>query len=248
MKNKETIESSNLKPTSTDDTPVSVVAAPAGTPSGRMLRRAEAAEILGKSVSTLRRLEKSVLPPVIDENRVHLHSEQRILEYKIQCSSARGGSHSFDGVLASAAFEQFDAGAGPVEVVKQFKVEPRIARDIHREWADMSGGFVVSGAAAAKLQRLAWMSDDIELRSGDDLVALFNQLERTDCSCCERRTPRLCYPCYAARTPRAQKLVSTALAASEARREERHRKNLEKDVAQRARQRGIISRDEPEVE
>lgn len=137
------------------------------------LPNGEAAEILGTSVSTLRRLEQSVLPPFVDENGVHLKSEQRILEYKIQRTSARGGSHSIDGVLASAAFEQFDDGAGPIEVVKQFKVEPRLARDLHREWADMSGGFVVSGASAAKLRRLAWMSDDNEIRSGDDLVALF---------------------------------------------------------------------------
>jgi hypothetical protein len=245
VKIKEPKESRDSVPTCFDDDPVSVVTAPGGTSSGRMLRRGEAAEILGKSVSTLRRLEQSVLPPVVDENGVHLQSERRILEYKIQCTSARGGSHSIDGVLASAAFEQFDVGAGPVEVVKQFKVEPRVARDLHREWADMSGGFVVSGAAAAKLQRLAWMSDDIDLRSGDDLVALFEQLEKTDCSCCERRTARLCCQCYAARTPRAQKLVAVALAATEARREERHRKDLEKDIAERARQRGAASRDDP---
>lgn len=232
-------------PPSVEADPVSVVTAPGGTSSGRMLRRGEAAEILGKSVSTLRRWEQSVLPPVVDENGVHLHSEQRILEYKIQLTSAQGGSHSIDGVLASAAFEQFDAGAGPVEVVKQFKVEPRVARDLHREWADMSGGFVVSGTAAAKLQRLAWMSDDIDLRSGDDLVALFKQLEKTDCSCCGRRTARLCYQCYAVRTPRAQKLVAAALAASEARREKRDRKDLEMDVAERARQRGAGSHDDP---
>ncbi len=59
-----------------------------------MLKRAEAAEILGKSVSTLRRLERSELPPVVDENGVHLQSEQRILEFKIQQTSARGGSDS----------------------------------------------------------------------------------------------------------------------------------------------------------
>jgi len=68
-------------------------------------------------------------------------------------------------------------------------------------------------------------------------LTLFEQVEKTDCCCCERRTARLCYPCFAARTPRAQKLVAVALAATEARREERHRKDLEKEIAERARQR-----------
>jgi hypothetical protein len=239
-------ESRQTTPASVDAERVPGMTASGGMPSGRMLKRGEVAAILGTSVSTLRRLEQSVLPPDVDENGVHLQSEQRILAYKIERTSARDGSTaSFDGVLASAAFEQFDAGASQVEIVKRFKVEPRVARDLYREWADMSGAFVVSGAAAAKLQRLAWMSDDIELQSGDDLVALFEQLEKTDCSCCDRRTARLCYQCYAARTPRAQKLVAAAIAASQARREDRHRKDLEKDVAQRARQRGILSRDDP---
>jgi hypothetical protein len=246
VKNKNPTELRHSTLTSIDDEPVSAMAASAGMPSGRMLKRREAVAILGTSVSTLRRLERSgVLPPVVDGNGVRLHSEQRILEYKIQCTSARDRSHSsFDGVLASAAFEQFDAGASTVEIVKQFKVEPHVARDLYREWADMSGGFVVSGGAAAKLQRLAWMSDDIEVRSGDDLVALFEQMEKTVCSCCERRTPRLCYQCYAGRTPRAQKIVAAALASSEARREERHRKDHEKDVAERARERSAYSRDD----
>jgi hypothetical protein len=251
VKSKKPTESKHSTLTSIDDEPVSAMAASAGMPTGRMLKRPEAAAILGTSVSTLRRLERSgVLPPVVGGKevlkRVNLHSEQRILEYKIQCTSARDRSHSsFDGVLASAAFERFDAGASTVEIVKQFKVEPRVARDLYREWADMSGGFVVSGGAATKLQRLAWISDDIQVRSGDDLVALFEQLEKAECSCCERRTPRLCYQCYAARTPRAQKLVAAALAASHARLEERHRNDHEKDVAERARQRSADARDDP---
>jgi hypothetical protein len=57
--------------------PVSAVTAPGGTSRGRMLRRGEVPEILGTSVSTLRRLEQNVLPPVV-ENGVHLQSEQRL--------------------------------------------------------------------------------------------------------------------------------------------------------------------------
>lgn len=244
MKTKQAEEPRDLAPTSSGEDGVSVVTGPRGMSSDRMLRRGDAAEVLGTSVSTLRRLEKTVLPPVIDENGVHLQSEQRVLEYKIQRTQVAGRSPGLlDGILASAAFELFDSGSGPVDVVKQFKVEPRVARDLHLEWANLRGSFVVNGAAAAKLERFAWTCDELQIKSGDDVVALIEQIERTECACCERRMPRLCFHCYSSRPARAQKLVATAFAAREARREERHRKELEKRVAERARQPGAGSSD-----
>lgn len=239
MKTKEPKDST---PTSSDEEPVSLVATPGGMSNDRMLRRGEAAEVLDTSVSTLRRLEQTVLPPVIDSNGVHLQSEQRLLEYKIQRTTVTGRSPGFDGIVASAAFEQFDRGAGPADLVKQLKVEPRVARDLHREWADLRGHFVVSGAAAAKLERLALMCDDIQIRTGDDIVALLEQFEKTGCSCCSRRTARLCFSCYGARPRRANQLHAAAIAATQARHQERHRKDLEKHVAERARQHGTGSR------
>lgn len=88
------------------------------------------------------------------------------------------------------------------------------------------------------------MTSTSEAAMTSSLCSSNEQLEKTDCSCCERRAARLCYQCYAARTPRAQKVVAVALAASEARREERHRKDHEKDVVERARERGAGARDD----
>ncbi len=227
-------------PPDSDEPPIPPAAASAGMSTDRLLTRGEAAEILGTSTSSVRRLEQTSLAPVVDERGVHLHSEKRVLELKIQRSHEKGSSDGFDGVLASAAFEMFDDGAGPVDVVRQLKIGPDVARDLYREWADLRGGFAVSGAAAAKLQRLAWTCDDLDLRSGDDLVAFFEQFEKNECSCCERRTPRLCLHCYSARPARAQKLVAAAAAVANSRRQSRELKSLEKEVVERARQRIVL--------
>lgn len=213
-----------------------------------MLTRGEVAAILGISVSSVRRLESNVLPAVVDESGTHLHSEKRVLAYKLQRAAAGVGSGGDAGVLASSAFECFDQGASPVDVVKELKVTPRAARDLLVEWADLRGGFVVSGAAAAKLQRLAWGCDEIDVKSGDDLVALLEQFEKTECASCHRRTPRLCLRCYSTRPPRAQSLLAAAVAASESRREERARADTEKQIVERARQRagcGVRPPDDP---
>ena len=95
-----------------------------------------------------------------------------MLAYKLTRAAAGDGSERDEGVLASAAFERFDRGASPVDIVKELKVTPRVARGLLGEWADLRGGFVVSGAAAAKIQRLAWASDETDIKSGDVVVAL----------------------------------------------------------------------------
>lgn len=164
--------------------------------------------------------------------------------YKLQRAAAGDGSGGDDGALASAAFERFDRGASPVDAVKDLKITPCVARELLAEWPDLGGGFVVSGVAAAKIQQLAWACDESEVKNGDDLVAVLEQIDKTACSSCERRTPRLCLRCYSTRPPRAQKLLAAAMAASGTRREELARTEIRKQVMERARQRLVDPHDD----
>ena len=88
------------------DEAVGAAVAPAsGIANDRMLTRAEVAQILGISMSSVRRLEANVLLAVVDESGTHLHSEKRVLAYKLQRAAAGDGSGGDDGALASAVFD-----------------------------------------------------------------------------------------------------------------------------------------------
>ena len=131
----------------------------------RLVGRTEAAGRVGLSVATLRRLERTVLRPVVDGSGVHRHSVKRLLDYKADCASSGADVDGREGALAAAAFEHFDRSLGPADVVKLLKVAPSVARELHRGWADLGGGFVVSGEAAVKVERLALNDDDAPVRS-----------------------------------------------------------------------------------
>ncbi len=220
------------------------VASASGMSNDRMLTRGKVAEILGMSPSSVLRLDASVLPAIVDQRGTRHYSERRVFAYAVERAAAGDRSGAGEGAIASAAFERFDRGASPVDVVKDLKITPRAAGELLAEWADLGGGFVVSGTAAAKIQQLAWERDEIEVKNGNDIVAVLEQIDRTACSSCERRTPRLCLRCYSTRPPRAQKLLGAAMAASASRREELARKETERQVVERARHRLADLRDD----
>lgn len=203
----------------------------------RLVGRTEAAGLVGLSVATLRRLERTILRPVVDGSGVHRHSVSRLLDYKAERAGASADADGREGALAAAAFEHFDRGLGPADVVKLLKVTPNVAREIHREWADLAGGFVVSGEAAVKIERLALNDDGAPVRSGVDLLHLLEQLDEQQCSGCKRRTPCFCLRCFVHRPPRAQQVAKEAITRSETRQSARYQQELERRMAQRARTR-----------
>lgn len=203
----------------------------------RLVGRTQAASLVGVSVATLRRLELTVLRPVVDGSGVHRHSVRRLLDYKAERASSGADAEGREGALAAAAFEHFDRGLGPADIVKLLKVTPNVAREIHREWADLGGGFVVSGEAAVKIERLALNDDDGPVRSGVELLRLLERLEEPQCSGCKRRTPCFCLRCFVHRPPRAQQVAKEAIARSETRQAARYQLELERHMARRARTR-----------
>ncbi len=203
----------------------------------RLVGRTEAAGVVGVSVATLRRLERTVLRPVVDGSGVHRHSVKRLLDYKAERANAGADVDGREGALAAAAFEHFDRRLGPADVVKLLKVAPSVARELHREWADLGGRFVVSGEAAVKIERLAFNEDDAPVRCGVDLLRLLERLDEPQCFGCKRRTPCFCLRCFVQRPPRAQQVAKEAIARSETRQSARYQQELERHMAERARTR-----------
>jgi hypothetical protein len=178
-----------------------------------------AARLSGKSESRLRRLELTDLPPVV-ENGIHRHSIRKLFEYKVEHLSVTPQEQGFDGTIAAAAFELFDQGLGPADVVRSLRIDPRLARDLHREWADLRGSIVIGGQAMVELQQIWWLNDELdgegELRSGEDLVRVLETHSTQACIGCKRRAARLCAWCFVYRNERTEDAAKEAIRAAEA--------------------------------
>lgn len=74
--------------------------APAGD---RLLTRAQAAALLGTSVSSIRRLEGGVLEPVVDPKGVHHFRESQVRELASREKRETAGPETYDGAMGSIA-------------------------------------------------------------------------------------------------------------------------------------------------
>lgn len=141
---------------------------------GKLLRRAEAAKLLGVSKSTLRRMEGEVLTPVVGPKNVRLFHEEEIRSVVVTrragISSQRG-----DDEVAAAAFTAFDENVHPVDVVKQLELDPDLVESLHARWAHMRGLLVLSRDARSNVQTLLTGWDSGEIRTADDLCAFLRK-------------------------------------------------------------------------
>ncbi|HVW25472.1 MAG TPA: hypothetical protein VHC69_08875 [Polyangiaceae bacterium] len=114
-------------------------------PGDKLLKRSEAAKLLGMSVSTLRRREGDLIRPVVDANGVHRFAESELRAVMVTIrhreTVARLGSDAGD--IAADVFTLLDEGAHPAEIVKQLREAPETIMALHEQWARMRGGFVV---------------------------------------------------------------------------------------------------------
>ena len=168
------------------------------TPDRRLLKREAVAEMVGASVSTVRRLEKTLLPPVIIKG-VRYQREQDVREHLQRTRGAGATADAAEGSTASDAFELFESGLGPADVVRRLRIGPQAVRLLHREWADLRGGFVFGGEAAAKLERIPWLTGCFPVTSGDELVAMLAENAPDECRICKERPPQFCGRCAVAR-------------------------------------------------
>jgi hypothetical protein len=134
-----------------------VVSTTVAAPADRLLGRAQAAQLLGVSKSTLRRMEGEQLMPVVGPKNVRLFHEEQIRSLVVTRRAEVASTHP-SGDLAADAFELFDAGLHPVDVVKKLRVEPSLIESLHQRWSAWRGMLVLSTAGASQLHEL--LSDD----------------------------------------------------------------------------------------
>ncbi|HKP64474.1 MAG TPA: hypothetical protein VJV78_47375 [Polyangiales bacterium] len=170
---------------------------------GKLIRRAEAARLLGVSVSTLRRREGNELQPIVGPDGVHMFDESEVRSVMVtvrrtQTSTTLGSSA---GHIAAEVFSLLDAGEHPVEIVKQLKLPPDQVVALRDQWSEMRGGFIVSAREAAEFGRLARASTPKAAASA--LAQLRHRLEAitemrrgsAKCCVCGDATASICEPC-----------------------------------------------------
>lgn len=149
---------------------VAVVATPMASPTGKMLKRSEAARMLGVSVSTLRRREGELVKSFVGPDGVHMFEESEIrsvsVTHRRRLENNAGVSN---GGVAADVFELLDEGIHPVEIVKRLRLPPDAVTSLREQWARMRGGFVVEEDDKMILGSFAHA---FTAKSGRELVAL----------------------------------------------------------------------------
>lgn len=205
-----------------------------------LVGRAEAARFLGVSESTVRRLEHTELPPVV-ENGVHRHSLRRLREFGLRRARCGGNvpTGRCDGEIAGEAFGLFEERRGPAEVVRLLRVEPSVARELFREWADLHGTLAIGGVALSKIERLADLFDGEPVTGEEALLRVLDgiQNESSNCLCCSRAIPKFCARCCVHRYPGVARRAKDVLAGAQARAEQMRAKQIDTATTARARNR-----------
>jgi hypothetical protein len=119
----------------------------------KLLKRSEAARVLGISVSTLRRREGELIQPVIGANGVHLFEESELKAVMVtvrhrQAISSMGPSA---GDVAAEVFTLLDERMHPADIVKRLRLAPDIVTALHEQWTRMHEAFVVTRDEAEEL-------------------------------------------------------------------------------------------------
>lgn len=172
------------------------------TPATKLLRRAEAARLLGMSVSTLRRREGDVLHPIVGEDGVHLFDEAHVRSVSVTLRGREAlGALERSGDTAAEVFTLLDEGVHPVDIVKRLRHSPDIVTALRGQWARMRGGFVVTADEAAELGRLArsgkLASATAAIAALHGRVTALQQMRQGSATCamCGDRTASICEPC-----------------------------------------------------
>lgn len=102
-----------------------------------LLTRAQAARVLGVSVSTVIRREHVLKPAIV--NGVHMFDE-RVLRREvttIRHRQAIGALGPTSGDVAASVFELLEAGVEPTQIVIRLRVPPDAVQALREQWLEM---------------------------------------------------------------------------------------------------------------
>jgi hypothetical protein len=165
------------------------------TSSGKLLRRSEAARVLGVSTSTLRRMEGTALLPELGADGVHRFREEHVRELVVHRNPAVAAPEAYDAEMAAEVFALLDEGVHPVEIVKRRRLDPRAMEAMHAKWASMRGAFVVTGETARQIEALPWLLGTRPIRDGRQLLSNLGVMDPQVCAKCEEEAAALCAKC-----------------------------------------------------
>src|SRR5258708_28358719 len=175
--------------------PSDVVTGPTPSP-GKLLKRSEAARLLGVSTATVRRMEGTTLSPVLGPDGVHRFLEEHVRELVIhRVRMVPESPDAYDAEEAATAFDLFDQDVHQVDVVKRTRLHPRAVAAMYREWASMRGGYAVTGEIARQLAALPWLLGSRPICRGEDLLKCLRQTAPHACSRCQQPSPQLRAQC-----------------------------------------------------
>lgn len=156
---------------------------------GKLLRRTEAARLLGVSKSTLRRMEGTTLTPVVGPKNVHLFQEEE-LRAIVVTRRAHVGMAANAGDVAADAFALFDAGVHVVEVVKQLRVASDLIEALYERWARLRSLLILSPEVRSEIATVLMGWDDKSLKTAADVVTFLKRwmIDESCRTCSECRT------------------------------------------------------------
>lgn len=171
---------------------------PALPPNGKLLRRTEAARLLGVSKSTLRRMEGTALTPVVGPKNVHLFQEEEVRAIVVT-RRAHVTMPTNAGDVAADAFALFDDGVHVVDVVKQLRVAPDVIESLYERWARLRSMLLLSAETRYEIATVLMGWDDKSIKTAADIVTflkrwMIDESCRT-CSECHTAMASFCRSC-----------------------------------------------------
>ncbi|MCC6877389.1 MAG: hypothetical protein IT378_23995 [Sandaracinaceae bacterium] len=154
--------------------PAELEAEPSVALEAHLVTRTQAAELVGVSRSTIKRLHDQELHPITDDKGQSLYNLEEVERVRIKRTRGWGPpaapaatAAADDGALAAELFALFDEGKDPVDVVKERRVAPRVAGEAYAIWARWRRRVVLHPETLEKLNQLLLMAN---IRSEAELV------------------------------------------------------------------------------
>ncbi len=192
---KNVIDSTAVSVENSEPAPVSVDSTPNG-----LVKRQEVADILGVSVSEVRRRERigTLRPKRRDSRGVWLFDREEVEE---QCKPRGGGpkltrksADPFTPEEAKAIFDALDAGKTLVQCVCECLILPTTVELIAVAYARLSGAMYVRKEAMDVINALP-LEGTFPLKRDVDLVEVLKSAAADTCKKCNTRARVLCKPC-----------------------------------------------------
>jgi hypothetical protein len=123
-------------------------------PSGKLMKRADVARRLGLSQSSVRRMEGTVLQPIVGPNRVRYFVEEHVEAVFIRIRHTQSVEQTdIPGPLAAQVFERFRSGLNAVDIVKELRIDPELVEQLATDWQRFTSTMLLRDTEVKEVQR-----------------------------------------------------------------------------------------------